>query len=158
MSIFDSCTNTLFPMKCDVYYAEESQDDYGQIQKNWSFYSTYSCAFYPEKAKNRDGFSFEDQRFYNLEQTLFGRIKTDIRKNSYGEYYPMSHILITNIRQSACNDEVLFYETLEGYEGTPTIYEVRMVQPHIGPFSTPEYYSIELKRSDTQELNPSGIC
>lgn len=141
-----------------MYYAEENQNDYGEIEKIWNFYSTYDCAFYPEKAQNRDGYSFEDQRFYNLEQTLFGRIKTDVRKNSYGEFHALSHILVTNIRQSGCDTNILFYETLDGYEGTPTIYEVRMVQPHIGPFSSPEYYSIELKRSDTQELNLSDIC
>ena len=141
-------------MNCDVYYATESQDKYGKVTKKWQFDMTEQCSFYTlGDESNNENFSFDDKKFYRLETMLFGRVRSDIRQDSNGLYHPMSHILITNIRGGNCNNSVFFYETNGDYEGKPTIFEIKMVQPYIGPFGSVEYFKIQLERSDTQELN-----
>lgn len=160
MGIFDAtCTDIFFPMKCDIYYATEDQDKYGKVNKKWSFDTTKDCSFYTLGDKsNDDNFTFDDQKFYRLETMLYGRVSKDIRVDSSGLYHPLSHIIITNIRGGACNSDVFFFETNGDYVGKPTIFDIKMVQPYIGPFSTAEYYKVHLERSDTQELNEIVSC
>jgi hypothetical protein len=140
-------------MRCDVYYASETQDKYGKVVKEWTIDSSLPCSFYTlNDMSNNDNFDFDDKKFYRLETMLVGRTKNDIRKAQDGQYYPVSHILITNIRAANCNDEIFFVETNGGYEVTPTIYEIKSLQPYIGPYNSIEYYKIQLERSDTQEF------
>lgn len=141
----------LFPMRCDVYYATETQDALGKVNKTWILDESRPCSFYTlNDMSNNDNFDFDDKKFYRLETMLIGRTKGDLRMSSDGAFYPASHILITNIRASCCNDEVFFVETNGGYEATPTVYEPKMIQPYIGPYNNIEYYKIQLERSDTQ--------
>lgn len=154
-----SCVSPFFQMNCDVYYATETQDKYGKVVKNWQFDMVEQCSFYTlGDESNNENFTFDDKKFYRLETMLFGRVRTDIRQASDGRFYPLSHILITNIRGANCNDQVFFYETNGDYEGQPTIFEIKMVQPFIGPFGSIEYFKIQLERSDTQELNERVAC
>ena len=156
--ILSGCSSMFLPMECDIYYANETQDDYGAIEKNWYFGATRSCSFYTmNDESNNENFSFDDKKFYRLETMLFGRVKDDLRKDDSGLYHPMSHILVTNIRKTGCGEELFFFETSEEYTVTPTIFEVKTVQPFIGVFSTVEYYKVQLERSDTQELNPVAL-
>lgn len=153
--ILSGTNNMLFPMVCDIYYATETQDKYGQIVKDWTIDSSLACSFYTlNDMSNNDNFDFDDKKFYRLETMLIGRTVSDIRKNSDGAYYPVSHILITNIRAACCNDELFFYETNGGYDPIPTVYEIKSIQPYIGPFNKIEYYKIQLERSDRQEDLP----
>lgn len=152
--ILSGTNNMLFPMVCDIYYASEVQDKYGKVEKTWALDSSVSCSFYTlNDMSNNDNFDFDDKKFYRLETMLVGRTKGDPRKASDGAMYPASHILITNIRAACCNDELFFYETNGGYDSVPTIYEIKSVQPYIGPFNNIEYFKIQLERSDTQELS-----
>jgi hypothetical protein len=80
---------------------------------------------------------------------LYGRTQTDLRKSSSGEYYPVSNILIENIR-GLDSDESFFIETVGGYIGKPTVYEIKANQPYVGPFNKIDYYKIQLERSDIQ--------
>lgn len=153
MGILSPNIDLIFPMRCDVYYATEQQDKYGKVEKIWSIDNSLPCSFYTlNDMSNNDNFDFDDKKFYRLETMLVGRTKNDLRKASDGSYHPVSHILITNIRAACCNDELFFYETNGGYEAVPTIYEVKSIQPYIGPYNNIEYYKIQLERSDTQEL------
>lgn len=157
--ILSGCNSLFFQMKCDVYYATEDQDKYGKIVKKWSYDMTEDCSFYTlGDQSNNDNFNFDDQKFFRMETMLYGRLRTDIRVDSSGLYHPLSHILITNIRGGTCNDEIFFYETNGEYIGKPTIFELKMVQPYIGPYATVEYYKVQLERSDTQELNDVVAC
>lgn len=150
-----SCSNIYFPMLCDIYYATEEQDTFGKIKKNWNFDRSEPCTFYSLSDKsNSDNFVYDASQFYKLETMLFGRVRNDARKDSTGFYHPVSHILITNLRSgSICGDGEAFYvETNNVWEGKPTIFELKMIQPFVGPFNSIEYYKIQLERSDSQEL------
>lgn len=155
----NSCSSLLFPMKCDVYYATETQDKYGQIEKTWSWDMEEDCSFYTLNDKsNSENFSFDDNKFYRMETMLYGRIRKDIRQSSEGLYHPISHILISDIRAGDCNPTSFFIETNGDYVGKPTVFELKMIQPFIGPFNTVEYYKIQLERSDIQGLNNNDSC
>ena len=155
MGVLDAnCTSLLFPMQCDVYYASESQDSYGKINKRWVLDATLPCSFYTlNDMSNNDNFDFDDKKFYRLETMLVGRTKSDIRVASDGRFYAATHILVSNIRAAGCDDTPFFVETNGGYESTPTIYETKMIQPYIGPYNNIEYYKIQLERSGTQAFN-----
>lgn len=159
MGLFD-CSDILFPMICDIYYATESQDSYGKIEKKWAMDSTVSCNLYSVTNTNASNkFGFDDKKFFNLETGIFGRMKADIRKSSDGRFFPLSHILVTNIRVENCGTpELLMYETVGGYEQKPTIFEPTTVHPYMGPLSSIEFYQVKLDRSDTQELNSLVSC
>jgi hypothetical protein len=146
-------------MQCDIYYAAESQDKYGKVDKKWEFDMIEKCSFYTLGDKsNENNFSFDDEKFFKLETMLYGRFQADPRKSSSGLYYPLSHILVHNVRGATCNNESFFIETNGDYVGKPTVFEIKTCQPFVGPFNTVEYWKIQLERSDTQELNEIAIC
>lgn len=152
MTIF-ACYNLFFPMHCDVYYSIETQDDYGKMVKQWFFDRTEHCSIYSiSDRSNDDNFTFNSASndiFFKLETMLYGRTEKDLRKSSNGEYYPLSNILINNIRGLETDDS-FFIETVGGFVGTPTLYEIKANQPYVGPFNKVDYYKIQLERSDIQ--------
>jgi len=160
MGLLDAnCSSLFFQMQCDIYYAIESQDLYGGIDKKWEYDVVEPCSFYTLSDKsNSNNFTYDDNRFYKLETMLYGRFQSDPRKSSTGQYFPLSHILVTNVRASGCNDESFFIETNGDYEGSPTVFELKTCQPFVGPFNTVEYYKIQLERSDIQGLNNRDQC
>lgn len=159
MNFLTNCISPFFQMECDIYYAQESQDKYGKVEKNWSFDMVEKCSFYTLGDKsNDDNFAFDDSKFYKLETMLYGRFATDPRQDSNGLFHPLSHILIHNIRAATCNTETFFIETNGNYVGKPTVFEIKTCQPFVGPFNRVEYWKIQLERSDTQELNERVIC
>lgn len=153
------CSSLFYQMQCDIYYATEDQNKYGEVVKDWFFDMVEPCSFYTLGDKsNDDNFTFEDKKFLKLETMLYGRFPTDPRQASDGLYYPLSHILVTNIRGATCNDQVFWVETNGDYAGTPTIFEIKTCQPFVGPFNTVEYYKIQLERSDRQVFKDNAIC
>lgn len=161
MGLFDAtCQYMIFPMLCDVYYATEKQDSYGRIEKKWSLDSTVMCNLYSMADINQaDKFGFDEKKFFNLETGVYGRVKNDIRKSSDGQYFPLSHILVTNVRVKNCDEyELVMYETTSGYDQVATIFEPRTVHPYVGPSGKIDFFQIKFDRSDTQELNDRVIC
>jgi hypothetical protein len=152
MALFP-CYSLFFPMHCDVYYSIETQDDYGKMVKEWFFDRTEHCSIYSIKDRSDDeNFTFNSASkdiFFKLETMLYGRTQTDLRKSSSGEYYPVSNILIKNIRGLE-SDESFFIETVGGYIGNSTVYEIKANQPYVGPFNKIDFYKIQLERSDIQ--------
>ena len=152
MALFP-CYSVFFPMHCDVYYSVETQDNYGKMVKEWFFDRSEHCSIYSISDRSNDeNFTFNAASkdiFFKLETMLYGRTEKDLRKSSNGEYYPMSNILIQNIRGLE-QDDSFFIETVGGYVGKPTIYEIKANQPYVGPFNRVDYFKIQLERSDIQ--------
>lgn len=159
VNFLSGCVSPFFQMQCDIYYATETQDKYGKIDKKWTFDMTEKCSFYTLSDKsNDDNFSFEDKRFLKLETMLYGRFSTDPRQDSNGLYHPLSHILVHNVRGGTCVEDPFWIETNGDYVGKPTVFEIKTCQPFVGPFNTVEYWKIQLERSDRQELNEYVTC
>ena len=75
-----------------------------------------------------------------------------------GLYYPLSSVLVTNIKNNNCQDEAIFIETSGDYVGKPTIFEMHSFQPFVGPNGRVEYYKAMITRSDIQELYNRVYC
>jgi hypothetical protein len=132
-------------MSLDLYYSSESQDDFGIEEKSWRLDQTLSGYAEPLGAVERDG--IKNNRFFEYENKLIGRTKKDPRVSVEGFYYPITSILITNIKDTKTNTDLYIED-----EGNPIIYEVLSVEPYINPWNEIEYYKIFFNRSDRQEL------
>jgi hypothetical protein len=151
--MFTACAPILFPMAADIYHAVEVQLPNGKMQREWFLDRTARCNFHYYKTRRKEHeFKYDKDNFYQLDTTLIGRMPLDVRKSSEGDYFPLSHIVITNIRAGDCNDNAEPYYIEADNNATPTIFEVRTAVPFINPFGQIEYYKIELARQDLQEL------
>lgn len=144
------CSNMLFTMSADIYYSSENQDDFGVEVKDWQLDQTVDCYFEILGAVDKD--SIKGGEFYEYNDKLIGRSKTDIRESVNGLYYPITSILITDIRdRKTCKH---FYTESSGERSSKsTIYEVMAVEPYVNPWNQIEYYKILLNRSDRQEID-----
>jgi hypothetical protein len=149
-----ACAPILFPMAADLYYAVERQLPNGKMQKEWFLDRTIRGNFHFYKTRRKEHeFKYDKDNFYKLDTTLVGRTHVDVRKSSDEEYFPLSHIIMTNIRPGDCNDDAISYYIEADNSETPTLFEIRTAVPFINPFGKIEYYKIELVRQDLQELN-----
>lgn len=144
------CTDFKFPMSLDFYYATESQDKYGIEDKSWQWDQTLSG--YVEILGAVDKEALKTGKFFEYEDKLIGRTKQDPRISINGIYYPVTSILVTDIRNSKTGQEY-YIEAAGDREGKSTIYEVFAVEPYVNPWNEIEYWKIMLNRSDTQALD-----
>ncbi len=143
------CSDLLFSMSMDFYYASEQQNKYGQEEKIWEFDQT--LAGYAEILGAVDKEALKTGKFFEYNDKLIGRTKVDPRVSINGIYYPITSILVTNIRdKKTC--QPYYIEAAGEREGKSTIYEVFAIEPYVNPWNEIEYWKILLNRSDTQSL------
>lgn len=144
------CTDFKFPMSLDFYYATETQDKYGMEDKSWQWDQTLDG--YVEILGSVSKNALKTQMFNQYEDKLIGRTKTDPRLSMNGIYYPITSILVTNIRNTKTSEEY-YVEAAGDREGKSTIYEIFAVEPYVNPWNEIEYWKILFNRSDTQALD-----
>lgn len=144
------CTDFRFPMSFDIYYATETQDKYGMEDKSWQWDQT--LVGYAEILGSVDKNALKTQMFNQYEDKLIGRTKVDPRLSLNGIYYPITSILITNIRNTKSGEEY-YIEAAGDREGQSTIYEIFAIEPYVNPWNEIEYWKILFNRSDTQALD-----
>jgi hypothetical protein len=132
-------------MSLDIYYSTESQDDFGIEEKTWILDQT--LLGYAEILGAVEKDSLKNNMFFEYQNKLIGRTKEDPRVSSEAIYYPITSILITNIRDA--NTGTMLYVR---NDGEPTIYEIAAVEPYVNPWNEIEYYKILFNRSDRQEI------
>lgn len=136
-------------MYLDIYYSTESQDKFGKEIKDWCLNKTVLGYAEILGAVDKDG--LKAGQFFEYLDKLIGRTKEDPRVSIEGINYPITNILITNIRDAKTGQE--FYKESSGErEGESTLYEVMAVEPYVNPWNQIEYYKILFNRSDRQVL------
>lgn len=140
--------STFFPQIADVYYATQTQNDFGDIEKTWSYNQQVRLQL--NMSTNYKDQQMQPDQFFFMEDILDGRCRTDVRISKDGATYAMTDILLTNIRNDV--NKVIYHETAGIREGQPSVYEVAGVLPHLDPFGCVDYYKVVIKRSDMQEL------
>jgi hypothetical protein len=143
------CSNFLFSMQLDIFYATEEQDKYGKENKLWRNNQTLDG--YAEILGAVDRKALITQTFFEYQDKLIGRTKTDPRLSIEGTYHPITNILITNIRDKK-TQEHFYLEPAGEREGKSTIYEIFAIEPYVNPWNQIEYYKILFNRSDIQSL------
>lgn len=144
-----NCSDFLFSMYLDIYYATEKQNKYGQEEKNWCLNQTLDG--YVEVLGSVDKEALKTGRFFEYSDKLIGRTKKDPRISINGIYYPITSILVTNIRDKKSN-ESYYIEAAGQREADPTVYEVFAIEPYVNPWNDIEYWKILFNRSDIQSL------
>jgi hypothetical protein len=136
-------------MKMDIYYSFEQQDKFGKEVKTWNLDRTLIGYAEILGAVDRDG--LKNSQFFEFEGKLIGRTKEDPRVSLEGISYPITSIIITNIRDFST--EVEYYtESYGDRAGESTIFEIMAIEPYVNPWNEIEYYKILFNRSDKQVI------
>lgn len=138
-----------FSMNMDIYYSTESQDKFGKEVKEWHLDRT--ALGYAEilGAVDKDG--LKAGQFFEYEGKLIGRTKSDPRTSMEGINYPITSILITNIKDAKTGLD-FYTESFGDRSGKSTIFELMAVEPYVNPWNEIEYYKILFNRSEIQVL------
>jgi len=136
----------MYPMLADIYYPIVEQGAYGDVKKNWVLDKTIACQFNSAGTANKEEIRPEVKLL--LDNSLIGRVKSDIRFSSEEQKNALTNIVITNIRDK--NGNVIYLETSGPRAGQPTIFELATFDPFLGPFGNVEYYKLVIKRSENQ--------
>lgn len=139
----------LFSMYLDIYYSVEDQDRFGNEVKSWNLDQT--LIGYAEILGSVDKDAIKNNMLFEYEGKLIGRSKTDPRTSMSGTNYPISSIIITNIRDIQTGQE-FYTESFGDRNGLSTIFEILAIEPYVNPWNEIEYYKILFNRSDTQAL------
>lgn len=136
-------------MNMDIYYSTEDQDKFGKEVKSWCLDRTVLGYAEILGAVDKDG--LKAGQFFEYMDKLIGRTKEDPRVSLEGLNYPITSILITNIRDAKTSQH--FYTESSGErEGESTLYEIMAVEPYVNPWNQIEYYKILFNRSDRQVI------
>lgn len=138
-----------FSMDMDVYYSIESQDKLGKEVKTWVMDRTLSGYAEILGSVSRDG--LKASQFFEYEGKLIGRTKEDPRVSFAGMNYPITSMIITDIRNAGTNDNY-YTESYGERSGLSTIFEIMAVEPYVNPWNEIEYYKILFNRSDRQVM------
>lgn len=143
------CSDLLFSMKMDIYYAVESQDKLGKEVKTWIMDRTMLGYAEILGSVSRDG--LKNSQFFEYEGKLIGRTKEDPRTSLQGINYPITSMIITDIRDASTGIEY-YTESYGERSGLSTIFEIMAVEPYVNPWNEIEYYKILFNRSDKQVI------
>lgn len=135
----------LFNMNLDVYYAKKNQNKYGEQVKSWKL--DQALRGFAETVQSED----KSKMFFEYKGQLLARTQVDPRVSVEGFNYPITDILVTNIRDVKTSQE-FYIETYGERSGKSTLYEISAIEPHIDPFNRVEYWRLMLNRIDAQVL------
>lgn len=139
-------TDAIYPMLADVYYPIVDQGAYGEINRNWVLDKTIACSL--ERAGISRKQDVKTDVKINIDNVLMGRVKSDLRFSTQEAMFPITNIMITNIRDK--NGNVIYLETAGPRAGLGTIFEIVSFDPIVGLFGGIDLYKIVVKRSENQ--------
>jgi hypothetical protein len=144
--MFGGMNQLFYPMSADIYYATQTQNDFGEIVRAWTKDREISCSAIKQNPNSRTpNFAQTD---INLEYDIGINFRTnqDIQISSSSNTYKITDILIKNIKDGSGN--VVWKEDANN----PTIFEVRSVEPMLDVSSTTMGYRVLCVRADNQEI------
>ena len=139
-------TDFIYPMLVDVYHPFIEQDTFGNVTKIWVLDRTVAGNFESATRKNKQ----EIIPNINVirETMIMGRTKSDIRITSSKEGKAMTNVVLTNIRDKFGN--AIYVETSGPRSGKSTVFEIATQEPQMSPFGHIDFYSLVLRRSESQ--------
>ena len=135
----------LYPMTADLYYAETKQNAFGTMEKTWVYNRTIDCSAISALAdKTLTGELRSQGAFFQYNSDIAFRTNQNIQRNLGSRYYPITEILITNIKDQSGKQVWTEGETEK------TQYEVQSFVPSYDAFHTVDFYRGYLTRSQKQ--------
>ena len=142
-------TNFMFPLLADVYYPIVEQGGYGNMKKQWVLAKTIACALNPAGMKAKQ--EITPSVNVVIDNSLFGRTKTNILQSDSGAGVSATNVIITNIRDA--NGTIIWDESAGPRAGKPTLYEIATFTAIAGPFGGVEFYRLVVRRSENQAID-----
>lgn len=134
-----------FPMTAEIYYVQNSQGGFGQIEKRWIFDRTIKCSAISYMAdRTLIGENKPNGAFTQIKSDVYLRTKQDIRESSVGQYFQIPSILITNIKDPNGNMPFLFKKD------DSMKFEIQTIVPSYDVNHNIDYYRTYISRSDIQ--------
>lgn len=97
-----SLKDIYYPMTAEVYYADSKQNDIGVIVKEWVYDRTIKCSIISQMSDKTLTSELKTNAGiiqYNSDMLL--RTNEDIQLKKNGTFYPITEILITNVKDPA---------------------------------------------------------
>jgi hypothetical protein len=134
-----------YPMTAEIYYAENKQDELGVIQKTWVFDRVVKCSAISSMSdKTLTGELKNSGPIFQYNSDVLFRTNENIQKKKNGTVFPITEILITNIKDSA--GTTVWLEK----NNKSTQYEIRTLAPSYNAFHEVEFYRGYIARSGKQ--------
>lgn len=137
--------NILYPMTSEIYYAETKQNDFGTMEQTWILDRIVKCSAVSAMSdKTLNSELKSNSPFFQYNSDIAFRVNENIQKKKNGTYYPITEILITNIKNSS--GDYVWTES----EDNVTQYEVSSFVPSFDAFNNVDFYRGYLSRSTKQ--------
>lgn len=142
--MFGGMNELFYPMSADVYYATQTQNDFGEIVRSWDMDRTIKCSAVKPILRNPNFVYPSTSLEYDI--TINFRTNEDIQVSSDNSVYRVTDIIISNIRDTAGN--IIWKEDANN----PTIFEINAVEPMFDISSVVMGHKIMCVRADNQAL------
>lgn len=142
-------TDFMYPLLMDIYYPIVETGAYGNVKKTWVLDKTVACMFNSAGLKNKKDINSEPN--INIDNSIIGRIRTDITVSDTDTLYSLTNIVVTNIRTADGN--LVYNESSGPRSGNATLFEVATFNPIVGAFGKVDYYKLVLRRSENQAVD-----
>ena len=135
-----------YPMTADIYYSENKQNDLGVLEKSWVYDRTVKCsAISTMSAKTITSEIKSNSREFSYNSDIIFRVGENIQEKKNGTIYPITEILITNIKDPS--KKLVFKEK----GNIPTQYELKTFVPGYDANHLLEFYRGYMARSAKQK-------
>jgi hypothetical protein len=142
-------TDFTYPLLADIYYPLVEQGAYGNVKKTWVLDRSVACFFGPVGRKYKE--DILPNVNLTIDNSMIGRVRTNILISSNNEAFSFTNIIITNIRDK--NGNSIYQESSGPRRDMPTLYEIATFNPIVGPFGSVELYNAVIRRSDNQAVD-----
>lgn len=142
-------TDFMYPLLMDIYYPIIETGAYGNLKKEWVLDRSVACFFNPAGRKFKQDVGTEAK--VDIDNSVVGRVRTDITSSNRDDLYSLTNIIITNIRDK--DGKIIYNESSGPRSGLSTIWEVATLNPVVGPFGTTDYYKLVIRRSENQAID-----
>lgn len=145
--------NFIMPMQGDIFFAKESQDKFGKVNKSWIYDRTIQGYFYTYgSSTSSKPKGVDPAAIIELRDKIEGRISENPLQKEDGTYRPYNAILITNIRDMRTQEPFFLDVSRQNKQTFSTQFEFHFVHPYVNPWNQIEYYTCVLNRIEIQEL------
>lgn len=133
-----------YPMTADVYYAEKTQNSFGEMERTWYKDRSINCSAIKENPESQMRTAFTTEKFLEYDIKINMRTPENIFKSVDGTHYYIPDILISNIKDPF--GSIAWAEN----DIDSTSFEIEIVEPMFDEFHNVGGYRVLLRRSDLQ--------
>jgi len=139
-----SLNELYYPMTADVYYSTQKQNDFGEIERSWQKDRTIKCSAIKERPDSKIRPALHSEKFLEYDFRINMRTDSDVQTSSDDIVYPVTEILISNIRDSLGNP---VWNEIKNKE---TNFEIEAIEPMFNELHNLNGYRMLIARSDRQ--------